>query len=93
LLALLGAHHILHVSRIRVKAAGTIALQVKSPNFEVRETSPLCVTNIIKIKRNRRFISQDGVRLSNYMFRPDFVAIVRLQSSAVKSYTKCLKVG
>jgi len=26
------------------------------------------------------YISQDGVRLSNYMFRPPIVAIIRLQS-------------
>jgi len=26
------------------------------------------------------YISQDGVRLSNYMFRPAIVAIIRLQS-------------
>jgi len=32
------------------------------------------------------FISQDGVKLSNYMFRPAFVAIVRLQSSSVKEF-------
>jgi hypothetical protein len=56
------------------------------------ETFPLCVTNIINMKWNSSlnttngfFLSQDGVRLSNYMFRPAFVAIVRLQSSSVNS--------
>jgi len=47
------------------------------------KTSPLCVTRI-KIKWNRRqntmVYIQDRVRLSNYMFRPAIVAIIRIQS-------------
>jgi hypothetical protein len=57
------------------------------------------ITLSIKMKRNRSLNKTNGllaemdVRLSNYMFRPAFVAIVRLQSSSVMSYTVCLKVG
>jgi len=57
---------------------------------------PYQTTLDIKMKRNSSlnttYLSQDGVRLSNYMFRPAFVAIVRLQFSSFKSYTVCLKV-
>jgi hypothetical protein len=34
----------------------------------------------VKNTTNGIYISQDGVRLSNYMFRPDILAIIRLQS-------------
>ena len=49
------------------------------------------------MKRNRilnttnGLLATMGVKLCNYMFRPVFVAIVRLQSSSVKSLYNMLK--
>ena len=38
------------------------------------------------------FFSQDGVKLSNYMFRPAFVAIVKLQSNVITRLYDMLKI-
>jgi len=66
-----------------------LILEQAAKPYSKYQTSRL---SIIKMKRNRSLnttngslAKQDGVKLFNYMFRPAFVAIVRLQSSSVKS--------